>query len=46
MGDRGGKKDKQKSRKQSIDKRQQKAKDKFEKQQKGRPELVLPKQKS
>ena len=46
MGDKGGKKDKQKSRKQSIDKQQQKAKHKLEKQQKGQPELVLPKKKS
>jgi hypothetical protein len=46
MGDRGGKKDKQKSQKQSSDKQKQKAKDKLEKQHKGRPELALPKRKS
>jgi len=46
MGDKGGRKDKQKSQKQSNDKRQQKAKEKLEKQHIGRPELVLPKQKS
>ena len=46
MGDKGGKKDKHKSQKQSNDKKRQKTNDKLEKQQKGRPELVLPKQKS
>ena len=46
MGDKGGKKDKHKSQKQSNDKKRQKANDKLEKQQKGRPELLLPKQKS
>ena len=45
MGDKGGKKVKQKSQKQSHEKQRRKAKDKLEKQQKGRPELVLPKQK-
>ena len=43
MGDRGGRKDKHKSQKQSNDKQQRKAKDKLEKQQKGQPVLVLPK---
>jgi hypothetical protein len=46
MGDKGGKKDKQKSQKQNSDKQRRKVKDKLEKQQKGRPELLLPRQKS
>jgi len=46
MGDKGGKKNKAKSQKQSDDKDRQKAKDKLEKQQKGPPVLVLPHQKS
>jgi hypothetical protein len=46
MGDKGGKKDKQKSQKQSNVKQRQKAKDKLEKHQKGQPELLLPKRKS
>lgn len=46
MGDKGGKKDKQKSQKQSHDKQRRKAKDKLEKQQKGHPAIVLPRQKS
>jgi hypothetical protein len=46
MGDKGGKKDKQKSQKQSNVKQRQKVKDKLEKHQKGQPELLLPKRKS
>lgn len=42
MGDKGGKKDKQKIEKQSSDKHKQKEKDKLQKQQKESP-LVLPK---
>ena len=42
MGDKGGKKDKQKSQKQSNDKQRLKAKEKLEKQHKGPPELLLP----
>jgi hypothetical protein len=42
MGDKGGKKDKRKSQKQSSDKQDQKQKTKFEKQQKDKPTLVLP----
>ena len=45
MGDKGGKKDKQKSQKQQKEKQKQKAKDKLNKQQKGRPELSFPHQK-
>jgi hypothetical protein len=45
MGDKGGKKDKQKSQKQNSDKQRLKAKDKLEKQQKGRVGVVLPQQK-
>ncbi|MCB2149627.1 MAG: hypothetical protein KQI81_24315 [Deltaproteobacteria bacterium] len=44
MGDKGGKKDKQKIQKQSHNKDRQKAKDKIEKQQKGPPVLVVPRQ--
>jgi hypothetical protein len=43
MGDKGGKKNKEKSQKQNLDKQWQKAKKKLEKQQKGQPVLVLPK---
>ena len=46
MGDKGGKKDKHKSQKQNSNKQRKKAKDKLEKQHKGPPELLLPKQKS
>jgi hypothetical protein len=46
MGDKGGKKNKEKSQKQSNDKNRQKAKDKLDKQQKGPPVLVLPHKKS
>lgn len=42
MGDKGGKKDKEKSQKQNLDKHRQKANEKLKKQQKGQPELGLP----
>ncbi len=42
MGDKGGKKDKRKTQRQSIDKQEQKQKAKLEKQQKDKPTLVLP----
>jgi len=37
MGDRGGKKDKEKGQKQNADKQKQKSKDKFDKQPKRKP---------
>ncbi len=46
MGDKGGKKNKEKSQKQSSDKHKQKEINNLEKQQKGHPELELPRQKS
>jgi len=44
--DKGGKKNKEKSQKQSNDKNRQKANSKLEKQHKGFPEVVLPHRKS
>lgn len=41
MGDKGGKKNKDKSQKQSSDKHMQKEKDKLEKQQKGQPIMEI-----
>jgi hypothetical protein len=45
MGDKGGKKDKEKSQKQNSVKQRKKATDKLEKQQKGPPVMVLPNKK-
>jgi hypothetical protein len=42
MGDKGGKKDKRKSRQQSSDKQDQKQQTKLKKQQKDKPTLILP----
>lgn len=43
MGDKGGKKNKVKSQKQSSDKHEQKQKIRSENQQKAKPTLILPK---
>ncbi len=41
MGDKGGRKNKHKSKQQSSDKHKQKERDKIEKQTKGQPEMAI-----